>query len=566
MSIASGPPRPRLSGLLLCALLIAGGCDPGGADLKSLSLSTPAPASVTTAPADAVGAPPDALVQTASTSAEQTSCRPRPLPEYATRMVGAEPTSIEDWPGFAAIGAVSLDGTDSVFFCGGVLVDPTTVITAAHCLDSTRRRADGTLVLKNSDYAGYRLAVLTNQDDIRADGPQTRALVARGEVYRDGEQAYDPTTVTHDIAYLTLEKALPGPFARLAGTDEANPGLEGHLLWAAGFGQLGDEPSAAPIPVRSGGTTLAQSVRLLDAVLPRVAPEACRSAYNGNIDDRRQICTGWRRGGRDTCYGDSGGPLVAIGADNCPYVVGLTSFGSREGCGAANAFGVYTRVSHYRSWIESRASGARFVETPPPAMGAAATSRFLELMIDTFAQPAGSVRVEMVNRATLKPFPVEGGRMIVRAGEEVVYKVVAGDPASGQLLLIDRREGRTGAEGQLSREYVVLYPNPALSAGAKAQAASSLTIGEGAVRLKGGLEDPEATRERGELIALVLPASVDLSGLIAPPVAERGFSLEAGGEPIRAIEEIESVRALISSAAGAGPSFASALLPYEIRR
>ena len=467
------PSRSIAASLLPILLSLAlPACSPRNEEVKSLFPPQGA-AAQTAMIAAAEVAPPSSVSAAAPVPQTEVACQPRALPEYATRMVGAEPASITHWPGFAAIGAVSLDGTDSVFFCGGVLVDPTTVITAAHCLDSTRRRADGTLVLKNSDYAGYRLAVLANEGDIRNDGPLTRARVIRGDVYREGDTAYNPTTVANDIAYLVLERPLPGPYARLAGSDLANPGLPGHLLWAAGFGQLGETPSGQPIPVRAGGTTLAQSTTLRDAVLPRVEPDICDKAYDGAIDDRRQICTGWKRGGRDTCYGDSGGPLVAIGADNCPYVVGLTSFGSREGCGAANAFGVYTRVSHYRSWIASHATGARFTDAAPPAMGAEATSRFLELMIDQFAKPAGSVRVEMIERSTSKPFPVEGGRMVVKAGQEIVYKITAAEPAEGQLLLVDRRQARTAADGQLSREYVVLYPNSALSAGKAPQKVSA---------------------------------------------------------------------------------------------
>ena len=562
------PSRSIAASLLPILLSLAlPACSPRNEEVKSLFPPQGA-AAQTAMIAAAEVAPPSSVSAAAPVPQTEVACQPRALPEYATRMVGAEPASITHWPGFAAIGAVSLDGTDSVFFCGGVLVDPTTVITAAHCLDSTRRRTDGTLVLKNSDYAGYRLAVLANEGDIRNDGPLTRARVIRGDVYREGDTAYNPTTVANDIAYLVLERPLPGPYARLAGSDIANPGLPGHLLWAAGFGQLGETPSGQPIPVRSGGTTLAQSTTLRDAVLPRVEPAACDTAYDGAIDDRRQICTGWKRGGRDTCYGDSGGPLVAIGADSCPYVVGLTSFGSREGCGAANAFGVYTRVSHYRSWIASHAPGAQFTDAAPPAMGAEATSRFLELMIDQFATPAGSVRVERIERSTSTPFPVEGGRMVVKAGQEIVYKITAAEPAEGQLLLVDRRQARTAADGQLSREYVVLYPNSALSAGKAPQkvSAQGLTIGDGSVRLRASLEDAQAASERGELIALVLPASIDLSGLIAPPVATRGFSLEAGDNDEKAIEEIETVSALIKADAASASSFASASLPYEIRR
>jgi secreted trypsin-like serine protease len=55
----------------------------------------------------------------------------------------------------------------------------------------------------------------------------------------------------------------------------------------------------------------------------------------------------------DTCRGDSGGPLeIKLYAKFklIPFVVGITSFGSR--CGK-NIPGVYTRVSSYIPWIES---------------------------------------------------------------------------------------------------------------------------------------------------------------------------------------------------------------------
>lgn len=53
--------------------------------------------------------------------------------------------------------------------------------------------------------------------------------------------------------------------------------------------------------------------------------------------------------------GDSGGPLQI--KDNNPdrciyYIVGITSFGKTV-CGAKDSPAIYTRVSHYLSWIEA---------------------------------------------------------------------------------------------------------------------------------------------------------------------------------------------------------------------
>lgn len=52
---------------------------------------------------------------------------------------------------------------------------------------------------------------------------------------------------------------------------------------------------------------------------------------------------------------DSGGPIQVSTATNiCLYhIVGITSFGSPF-CGQRNSPGVYTRVSSYLDWIESK--------------------------------------------------------------------------------------------------------------------------------------------------------------------------------------------------------------------
>jgi len=70
------------------------------------------------------------------------------------------------------------------------------------------------------------------------------------------------------------------------------------------------------------------------------------------------VCAGVPGGGCDACQGDSGGPLyqtidVARNGSTVavPVIVGIVSFS--KGCARAGVPGVYTRVSHYASWIDS---------------------------------------------------------------------------------------------------------------------------------------------------------------------------------------------------------------------
>ena len=96
-----------------------------------------------------------------------------------------------------------------------------------------------------------------------------------------------------------------------------------------------------------GGTI---SSRLMKASVPYVRNKACNSnqAYRGRIR-RGMMCAGRTDGGVDACQGDSGGPLVWRSGSR-PILVGIVSFG--EGCARKLKYGVYTRVSHYRDWIE----------------------------------------------------------------------------------------------------------------------------------------------------------------------------------------------------------------------
>uniref|UniRef100_A0A8C4T867 trypsin n=1 Tax=Erpetoichthys calabaricus TaxID=27687 RepID=A0A8C4T867_ERPCA len=57
---------------------------------------------------------------------------------------------------------------------------------------------------------------------------------------------------------------------------------------------------------------------------------------------------------KGTCSGDSGGPLVCQGRNNVPTAVGIVSYASSESCENPQRSNVYIKVSAHLRWIESK--------------------------------------------------------------------------------------------------------------------------------------------------------------------------------------------------------------------
>ena len=66
-----------------------------------------------------------------------------------------------------------------------------------------------------------------------------------------------------------------------------------------------------------------------------------------------QLCAGYDLGGISSCQGDSGGPLFHSTSDGRNVLVGITSFVSGRGCAAPGYPAVYARVASYIDWIRS---------------------------------------------------------------------------------------------------------------------------------------------------------------------------------------------------------------------
>ncbi|KAH9495640.1 Plasma kallikrein [Bulinus truncatus] len=222
---------------------------------------------------------------------------------------------------------------NGVFLCGSTIIDPTHVLTAAHCFDS----------YSNSTSYEIFAGRLTFNLDVIDEGQQRISI--RSFTIHEGYNKQSASKV-NDLAVITLTSPLTiTNYVTPACLPSSSDSLDQYCT-VVGWGSTEDQqkPPSVLLKVRLQTYNATECLKTFEQTSQNIftfvsANSIC--AANGTY------------GGLDACKGDSGGPLMCMkqSPDNSfRYLVfGIVSNGN--GCALPGEPGVYTRVANYLDWI-----------------------------------------------------------------------------------------------------------------------------------------------------------------------------------------------------------------------
>ncbi|KAM8805907.1 urokinase-type plasminogen activator [Eudromia elegans] len=278
-------------------------------------------------------------IEQCHTESEPT-CGQRSFSKYY-KIVGGSQAEVESQPWIAGI-FQNIKGTEQ-FLCGGSLIDPCWVLTAAHCFPD-----------RSKDKSAFKVFLGKSRLNVTDDKEQVFMV---DNIISHPDFTDETGGNENDIALLRIRTAsgqcaTENKYVRTVCLPERNLYLPDNTQCeVSGYG-------------KQDFFAIYYAQRLMSANVNLISQRKCTREYYDNIRvTDNMVCAGDSAWQIDACKGDSGGPMVCE-HNGRMTLYGIVSWG--DGCAKENKPGVYTRVTRYLHWIESNMNAVHTKSRPLP--------------------------------------------------------------------------------------------------------------------------------------------------------------------------------------------------------